>query len=118
MTEMVPPPPKASPTARRMRTRPGHMLRLYDELREHRRFTAHVLPGALVITNSGYSVATGARVRLPAHASFAVFSYAVHLLLSRHPHTRAIRARQHGGRVDLEAVEVIVPGSQRGTPTG
>ena len=118
MTEMVPPPFGASPTARPI-TRHDHVLRLYDALREHSGFTARVLPDALVITHSGYAVAADApRVQLPAHAPFAVLRYAIDLLLSRHPHIRGIRARQHGGRVDLEAVHVFDPGSERGTPTG
>ncbi|MCQ4043804.1 hypothetical protein ACFOSC_26325 [Streptantibioticus rubrisoli] len=118
MTEMVPPPLEASPTAR-PNTRPDHVLRLYDALREHSGFTARVLPDALVITHSGYAVATdAARVQLPAQAPFAVLRYAIDLLLSRHPHIRAIRARQHGGRVDLEAVHLFDPASEHGTPTG
>ncbi|MEU1629555.1 hypothetical protein ABZ746_30455 [Streptomyces sp. NPDC020096] len=118
MTEKIPPPLGASPTVRPMRTRHDLVLRLHDALHEHGGFTARVLPGPLAITYSGYAVATdAARVQLPAHATSAAHSCAVGMPLSQHPRIRAIRAQQHGGRIDLEPVKVFAPGSRRGTPT-
>ncbi|MGW7006715.1 hypothetical protein ACWGCW_28810 [Streptomyces sp. NPDC054933] len=110
MTEKIPPPLGASPTVRPMRTRHDLVLRLHDALHEHGGFTARVLPGPLAITYSGYAVATdAARVQLPAHATSAALSCVVGMPLGQHPHIRAIRARQHGGRIDLEPVEVFAP---------
>ncbi|MDH6130242.1 hypothetical protein [Kitasatospora sp. GP82] len=118
MTEMVPAPLGASPTARPV-TRPDHLLRRYDAHREHSGFTVRALPGALVITHSDCAVATGAaRGQLPAHAPFTGLRCAIDLQLSRHPHIRAIRARHHDARADPETVHVFDAGYRHGTPAG
>ncbi|MFF9647013.1 hypothetical protein [Kitasatospora aureofaciens] len=110
MTETVPPPLGASPTARPV-TQPDHVLRRYDALREHSGFTARVPPGTLAATHGDSTLATGAaRVQLPAHAPFTVLRRAGDLLRDRRSHIRAGRSRQHGGRVGLEAVHVFDAG--------
>lgn len=107
MTEMIPLPLRACPTVRPMRTRHDLVMRLHDALHEHGGFTARVPPGPLVITYSGYAVATdAARVQLPAHATSAVLSRAVGMPLSRHPH--------HPGRPRTAARRPHRPGTRGG----
>lgn len=93
--------------------RPGHarcghhVLRLYESLIEHSEFAARASLGTRIHARNGYAVATGAdRVRLPADTTFAMFSYAVGMLLSRHPRARAIGGWEHEGHIYLEPVEL------------
>ncbi len=89
------------------RTPDRDVLRLYDALYENGGFTAHLRAGTPVITEDGFTVATSAdRVQLPADTTFAMFGYALEMLLTRHPRLRAIRAREHEGHIDLEPVEL------------
>lgn len=60
MTERIPPPFGASRTVRPVRTRYDLVLRFHDALRGDGGFAVRVLSGPLVITYSGYAVATDA----------------------------------------------------------
>ncbi len=87
---------------------PSTETALYDALYMHGGFTAHVQAEGFAIAEDGYAVASGSdRVRLPADTTFAMFGYALGMLLAEHPRMAAIGARLHDSHVELEPMEIF-----------
>jgi hypothetical protein len=87
-------------------SRPQQLRQFYEALDMPGGRATRIREGSFV-EFMGYIVATGfGRVRLPADTTFALFGYAVDMLLARLPRAQALRVQRHEGHIDLEPVEM------------